>query len=79
MPTHTLNRSTDAVRRLQHALAARGHFVGAPDGRLGPATKAALKAFQSAKGLTADGQLGRQTLVALGLADGFDAPRPKHR
>jgi peptidoglycan hydrolase-like protein with peptidoglycan-binding domain len=36
------------------------------DGDLGPATSAAIKAFQTSHGLVADGIAGPQTLAALG-------------
>jgi lytic murein transglycosylase len=40
---------------LQQHLAARGYNVGEPDGRLGPRTRTALRAFQAAAGLVPDG------------------------
>lgn len=52
--------NTFPVRPLQHLLRARGHSVGV-DGRFGPQTEAAVKAFQSSKGLAADGIVGPQT------------------
>lgn len=39
------------------------------DGDFGPATEAALKAFQSSQGLEPDGHAGRNTYRALGLID----------
>lgn len=39
------------------------------DGHFGPATEAALKAFQSSHGLEPDGIAGRSTYRALGLID----------
>lgn len=39
------------------------------DGKMGPMTTSAVKAFQQAKGLTADGIIGVQTLGALGLGN----------
>lgn len=38
------------------------------DGLMGPASTAAVMAFQRAKGLTVDGKVGPQTLAALGLS-----------
>ncbi len=52
------------VKTLQHLLRARGHSV-AVDGDFGPNTEAAVKAFQSANGLVADGIVGPVTWLAL--------------
>lgn len=53
------------VERLQRALAQLGYEPGKVDGSYGPATTDALKQFQQANGLTADGVLGPKTLLAL--------------
>ena len=53
------------VKRLQRALAQLGYSPGKVDGGYGPATTAALKQFQQANGLQADGVLGPKTLQAL--------------
>lgn len=53
------------VKRLQRALARLGYKPGAVDGDYGAATETALKAFQRASKLTADGVLGPKTLTAL--------------
>lgn len=55
----------EQVKRLQRALARLGYSPGAADGSYGPATVAAVKRFQTASSLTADGVLGPQTLRAL--------------
>ena len=52
------------VRTLQHLLRARGQAVGV-DGVFGPETEAAVRAFQTGKGLSADGIVGPQTWPAL--------------
>jgi hypothetical protein len=55
----------EAVRDLQTALTARGYPLAA-DGVFGPATEAAVKAFQSRNRLGIDGIAGPLTLAALG-------------
>lgn len=50
---------------VQERLAARGFSPGPIDGINGPQTKAAVRAFQQANGLTVDGIVGPQTLAAL--------------
>ena len=54
-----------SVSLLQTKLNAAGYQVGT-DGSFGPGTDAAVKQFQAAKGLTADGVVGSTTWVALG-------------
>ncbi len=58
----------DQVRVLQQKLIALGYLTGSADGIFGDNTKKAVMAFQSAKGLTADGQAGSATLAALDSA-----------
>ena len=52
------------IRALQFLLRAHGHNL-AVDGMFGPATEAAVKAFQTGKGMTADGIVTPQTWSAL--------------
>tara|TARA_B100000700_G_scaffold118310_2_gene133081 strand:- start:1995 stop:3308 length:1314 start_codon:yes stop_codon:yes gene_type:complete len=47
--------SRSQVRELQRALNARGFATGTPDGIMGPNTRAGLRAYQAAQGLTPDG------------------------
>jgi murein L,D-transpeptidase YcbB/YkuD len=62
--------STDpAVRDLQAALKALGHDPGPIDGVFGTTTEAAVKAFQQAKGLTADGIVGKVTWINIDEGD----------
>lgn len=56
----------DLVRVLQAALKAAGFDPGPADGDFGPRTDAAVRAFQGAKGLEVDGQVGPRTWAALG-------------
>ena len=60
--------SGDEVRELQTMLAAWGYDVGAVDGVFGSATEGAVRAFQTAKGLTVDGICGTATWAALDTA-----------
>ena len=60
--------SGDEVRELQTMLAACGYDVGAVDGVFGSATEGAVRAFQTAKGLTVDGICGTATWAALDMA-----------
>jgi peptidoglycan L-alanyl-D-glutamate endopeptidase CwlK len=55
------------VTKLQKQLKVLGFNPGAADGDFGPATTAALMAFQKSEGLLADGIAGPRTLTALGL------------
>jgi putative chitinase len=56
------------VADLQRKLAAAGFSPGAADGAFGPKTKAAVVAFQRARGLVADGIVGPKTWAALNAA-----------
>ena len=62
--------STDpAVRDLQEALKALGYDPGPKDGTFGAATESAVKAFQQARGITADGIVGKVTWINLDEVD----------
>lgn len=66
-PTTTLKPGDTGaqVKVLQRALARLGYSPGKIDGDYGSSTQTALKQFQQASRLTADGVLGPQTLRAL--------------
>ncbi len=57
-----------SVTDLQKALNQLGYDVGTADGTYGPATTAAVTAFQKDKGLTQDGTAGPATLAAINTA-----------
>ena len=55
----------DAVRTLQHRLKELGYLSGTVDGSYGTATEQAVKEFQRANGISADGKAGSSTLNKL--------------
>jgi len=65
--------SRSQIRNLQRSLGEQGFDPGEVDGVLGPATRAALRAFQQARGLVADGYPGPGTLEALDAGTAADA------
>ncbi|MGV9943484.1 peptidoglycan-binding protein [Streptomyces sp. NPDC003401] len=72
-------QSGGCVATLQSLLNGKGYHLDV-DGGFGPQTLTAVKAFQSASGLTADGQVGPNTKAALyaniGGGGGNGAPAP---
>src|SRR3990167_4607270 len=52
-------------RQVQTALKNAGFYRGSVDGKIGPTTTEAVKAFQRASGLKADGVVGRKTRASL--------------
>ena len=55
------------VTEIQTRLKSWGYYSGAVDGIYGSKTEAAVKYFQRTNGLSVDGQVGNETLAALGL------------
>jgi len=49
------------VKTVQILLAAKGYQPGQADGIMGPVTVEAVKSFQRAEGLLADGEVGGDT------------------
>ena len=58
-----------AVRDLQEALKALGHDPGPVDGIFGAKTESAVKKFQQAREIAADGVVGRVTWINIDEAD----------
>ncbi len=71
MAEPVLKRGSDdpAVKDLQEALKTLGYDPGAADGRFGAQTEAAVKAFQLAREIPADGVVGRVTWINIDEAD----------
>lgn len=59
--------SGSEVRQIQEKLKRWGYYNGSVDGIYGSKTEAAVKKFQKANGLTADGIAGKKTLAAMGI------------
>jgi len=70
MPTLRRGAKGELVRRLQAALRGAGFGPAKIDGDFGPATDAAVRRFQSAKGLWPDGIVGPKTWAKLNLLKG---------
>ena len=67
------------VTKIQKALDAAGFWTyGKFTEAYGPVTEDAVERFQSAKGLTIDGEVGKNTLKALGITinESVDVPAP---
>ena len=60
----------------QRALAALGFDPGAPDGIVGMGTRTALRAWQKARGLTADGYLSPAMVEKLKAEAATPTPAP---
>ncbi len=54
-------RVAATVQEVQTSLKNAGFYTGPMDGKIGEKTKTAIKAFQEANGLTADGVIGQKT------------------
>lgn len=60
----------EEVRRIQQRLKSWGYYTGNVDGIYGTATQSAVRKFQRANGLEADGIAGPKTLSAIGISTG---------
>ena len=67
IPTRTLRKGYqgDDVKSVQTRLKELGYYTGSIDGKYGSGTMAAVKAFQSNNGLSADGLAGTKTYAVL--------------
>ena len=57
--------TSDETEELQKRLLALGYYNGNVDGKIGPGSRDAIKAFQSRSGLTADGHPSKEVLTRL--------------
>ncbi len=69
-PTLRMGDRGEPVKALQNRLNALGYKAGSADGVFGNGTLSAVKAFQKAKGLPADGVVGPKTWDKLGIKVG---------
>ncbi|NEP87328.1 MAG: peptidoglycan-binding protein [Okeania sp. SIO2C2] len=63
----SMGSSGEGVKRLQERLKEFSFYQGEITGNFDAATEGAVKSFQDADGLAADGSVGLMTLQALGL------------
>jgi peptidoglycan hydrolase-like protein with peptidoglycan-binding domain len=68
-PVLRVGSSGEAVRQLQSALQGLGYQPGAIDGQFGSRTEEAVKTFQRAQGIAADGVVGDITWLNIDEAD----------
>jgi hypothetical protein len=59
------NPSPEMVKQAQQQLKSEGFYKGAIDGRIGPATRNALRQFQQQHGLAANSMLDQETMQRL--------------
>lgn len=59
----------ELVRKIQVELARRGYYAGTVDGKAGPATRAAVRAFQRDAGVPQTGVLDERLLSEVRMAD----------
>ena len=64
-PSDERTLTAEESAELQQHLARAGYYAGEIDGKLGPASRAAIRAFQTGRGLVADGFPGLQLLQTL--------------
>jgi hypothetical protein len=67
---NTQDEGGSRISEIQSALAREGYYDGAIDGQMGPATRRALRRYQSNHGLEATGTINRAVIGALHLRQG---------
>lgn len=72
-----LSLGADEIRLIQMGLESLGHDPGPADGKLGPKTRVALRAWQEAQGLAPTGRLDKESATVLRAAG--DSARPGFR
>ena len=68
LATSRRGSSGSEVRKIQEKLKRWGYYSGSVDGIYGSGTESAVKKFQKANGLKADGIAGKATLNAMGIS-----------
>ena len=58
---------TETIIKMQEILAQKGYNIGAPDGKLGPKTRSALRDFPKENDLKQDGYPNKDTLIKLNI------------
>ena len=61
----TAARTAEQIKRMQQALIGLGYLEGKADGAYGSKTREAVRQYQKAHGLTADGSAGSKTMTSL--------------
>ena len=69
-PRTLASLSRTEIKDMQGLLNQLGYGTGTPDGIMGPNTRAGLRAFQKANGLTADGYPTHELLGRIRVAAG---------
>ncbi|MBI5835701.1 MAG: peptidoglycan-binding protein [Candidatus Eisenbacteria bacterium] len=65
------------IEKAQKILISAGRLRGKADGRMSPATRSAIRAYQKQHGLKGTGKLTPETLARMGLAPDTSSARPQ--
>lgn len=66
--SYKVGSSGEIVKQIQTKLKEQGFYTGDIDGIFGSGTEKSVKAYQTSRGLTADGKVGTKTLSELGIS-----------